>query len=337
MMTVGQRQRARSGFPAVVARYGVLVILICICGAQAASEQAAAPQSQDGSGARAAEARNERPKPAEPQRRATAVKGRRRPVVPSDDWTYRPTVVVRRSTSQGTGTIIASIDGETLVLTAAHVVRDRGPIVVELHRFNLGVERTAAPPGSWPRLANAVVAASDAAADLAVLKIEKMRALPYVARLAHKATDPPAGSEVTSIGIDLGTELAAWTSLVVETLSFKLNDSREERQFLITDQVPEHGRSGGGLFGTGGELVGVCVGHAEVLKGRRMGVFVSLENIRLLLDDHKLTAAITRSEARRARRTGQTTRRDLTPGVSSRSSVTPTRATTRKPGATAVH
>ena len=43
--------------------------------------------------------------------------------IASDDWTFRPTVVVRRGTSQGSGTIIASVDGETLVLTAAHVVR----------------------------------------------------------------------------------------------------------------------------------------------------------------------------------------------------------------------
>ena len=49
-----------------------------------------------------------------------------------------PTVVVRRGTSQGSGTIIASVDGETLVLTAAHVVKAEGPVLVELHRYNLG-------------------------------------------------------------------------------------------------------------------------------------------------------------------------------------------------------
>ena len=64
--------------------------------------------------------------------------------------TYRPTVVVRRGTSQGSGTIIASVDGETLVLTAAHVVKAEGPILVELHRYNLGMERHA---GNARRLA----------------------------------------------------------------------------------------------------------------------------------------------------------------------------------------
>ncbi len=135
-------------------------------------------------------------------------------------------------------------------------------------------------------------------------------------------------------GIDLGTKLAAWTSLVAETLSFKLNDNPDERQFLITDLIPEHGRSGGGLFGAGGELVGVCVGHAELLKGKRMGVFASLDSICLLLADHKLTAAIARSDARQARKTGRTPGRAAAPTVAPRSRVAATFGRrTPRPGA----
>jgi S1-C subfamily serine protease len=214
------------------------------------------------------------------------------------DWTYRPTVVVRRGTSQGSGTIIASINHETLVLTAAHVVRNEGPIVVELHRYNLGLERSAASTGSWPRRVRGTLAASDAAADLTVIRIEGIRALPYVARLARSAAETPPQSPATSIGIDLGTKLAGWSSRVMDTLTLELNDSQEPRSFLISDNVPEHGRSGGGLFLANGELVGVCVGHAELLEGRRMGVFASRESIQLLLEDNNLTAAIRRSDSR---------------------------------------
>ena len=71
--------------------------------------------------------------------------------VESDNWTFRPTVLVRRGSSQGTGTIIASLDRETLVLTAGHVIRGRGPILVELHRYNLGIEHQPTIPGKWPR------------------------------------------------------------------------------------------------------------------------------------------------------------------------------------------
>ena len=96
-------------------------------------------------------------------------------VLPSDDWTFRPTVVVRRGPSQGSGTIIASVEGETLVLTASHVIRESGPISVELHRYNLGLERMPAPPGAWPRPIAAELAAIDRAADLAVLRIVEPR------------------------------------------------------------------------------------------------------------------------------------------------------------------
>jgi S1-C subfamily serine protease len=144
--------------------------------------------------------------------------------------------------------------------------------------------------------------AKDAAADLAILRIAKLRALPFVARLARDHVDPPAGSVVRSIGIDLGTNLTSWSTRVVETFSFELNDSKELRPFLITEKIPEHGRSGGGLFLASGELVGVCVGHAELVRGKRMGVFASRESIRILLVDRKLSEKIARSESIQGRR-----------------------------------
>ncbi len=240
-------------------------------------------------------------------RRAAARVDLAKVVLPSDDWTFRPTVVVRRGTSQGSGTIIASVDGETLVLTAAHVVGESGPISVELHRYNLGLERTPAPPGAWPRPIAAEVAAIDRAADLAVLRIESLGALPYVARLATARRELAVDSIVTSIGIDLGKHLSSWSTRLVEALWFELNDNREERLFFITARAPEHGRSGGGLFLPDGELVGVCIGHAELVRGRRRGVFASRESIRQLLADHDLTATIARSELRRTRLVRQPT------------------------------
>src|SRR5206468_7425107 len=45
---------------------------------------------------------------------ASATASRR--VVPDDDATFRPTVIVRKGNSQGSGTVIASVDGETLIL-----------------------------------------------------------------------------------------------------------------------------------------------------------------------------------------------------------------------------
>lgn len=224
-----------------------------------------------------------------------------RSLLPADDWTFRPTVLVRRGTSQGSGTIIASVDSETLVLTAAHVIRDTGPIAVELHRYNLGLERTQGIPGPWPQPITARLAAADTAADLAVLRIEGLEPLPYVARLASPRRHPAIDSTVTSIGIDLGTRLSAWSSRLVEVLWFELNDSRDERLFFLTARTPEYGRSGGGLFLPDGELVGVCVGHAELVRGHRLGVFASRESIHQLLMENGLHAVVERSELRQAR------------------------------------
>ncbi len=219
----------------------------------------------------------------------------------ADDGTFRPTVLVRRGTSQGSGTIIASVDGETLVLTAAHVIRDTGPISIELHRYNLGLERTRGIPGPWPQPVAARLAAADTAADLAILRIEGLEPLPYVARLASPRREPAIDSTVTSIGIDLGTRLSGWSSRLVEVLWFELNDSRDERLFFLTARTPEYGRSGGGLFLPGGELVGVCVGHAELVRGHRLGVFASRESIQQLLMENGLDVVVERSELRQAR------------------------------------
>lgn len=224
-----------------------------------------------------------------------------RSLSPADDWTFRPTVLVRRGTSQGSGTIIASVNGETLVLTAAHVIRDTGPISIELHRYNLGLERTRGIPGPWPQPVAARLAAADTAADLAVLRIEGLEPLPYVARLASPRRDPAIQSTVTSLGIDLGTRLSSWSSRLVEVLWFELNDSQDERLFFLTARTPEYGRSGGGLFLPGGELVGVCVGHAELVRGHRVGVFASRESIQQLLLENGLDAVVERSEHRQAR------------------------------------
>jgi S1-C subfamily serine protease len=251
------------------------------------------------------------------------------PVLPGDNMTLRPTVVVRRGTSQGSGTIIASVDGETLVLTAAHVVKAPGPIFVELHRYNVGRERTPAKPGSWPRPLPASLAADDDAADLAILRIEKLGALPYVARLAPDQGQLAPNSTVTSVGIDLGAKLTSWTTQLVKTVRFELNDTHSERLFLITLHTPEHGRSGGGLFLANGELVGVCVGHAALVEGRRMGVFASRESIRQLLDEHDhLSALIVRSERRRALVTGRSPKVNPNPAARAPASsvVTPTRS-----------
>lgn len=212
---------------------------------------------------------------------------------------FRPTVMIRNGSAQGSGTIVASIDDETLILTAAHVVfQGKGPLTVELHRYNLGLERFSRVAGGWPRTLPADLVAADPSADLAVLRIKRMKRLPYVARLTSGIEEPARGTVVTSVGIDLGEHLSSWLAYIGGVEWLKLDKQKEDRPFLVTTRPPEHGRSGGGLFLASGELVGVCIGRVEEASGKeRFGIFASSASIRRLLRDHDLDTSIARSEA----------------------------------------
>lgn len=215
-----------------------------------------------------------------------------------DDWLFRPTVIVARGTSRGSGTVIASVSGETLVLTAAHVLEGKGEPKVEIHRYNLGLEKARDGKG-WPKSIAATVAAVDRAADVAVLRMEGFEALPFVASLAAGQGEPGRGTVVTSVGIDGGAELASWTARVVDLARIDMEKGGGDRPFLLTDRRPDFGRSGGGLFVADGALVGVCVGRVDTVEGRGPGIFASGASVRRLLREGKLDGAVARSVARR--------------------------------------
>ena len=217
---------------------------------------------------------------------------------PGDDATYRPTVMIRRGRGLGTGTIIASAEDETLVLTASHVLGLEGPILVELFRYNFGVEKTQGAAG-FPRIFPASIAARDAATDLAILRIRKQLAFPYVARVAPGVAAPPKGTPVTTIGFDKGEQLIGFSTKIRSVDRIDLEKGGGVRSFLVTQDPPEIGRSGGGLFKDDGSLVGVCVGRAELSKGQTYGLFTGLANIKALIRAHDdLAESMIRANAR---------------------------------------
>ncbi len=212
---------------------------------------------------------------------------------PGDDATFRPTVMIHRGATLGTGTIVASVEGETLVLTASHVLDEPGPVLVELFRYNLGLERERYATG-FPRLLPATIAARDPAADLAVLRVKGQLRMPYVARI-DRLDVPEAGLPVTTIGFDRGERLIGFDTKVRAIDRIDMNRGGGERPFVITEDPPEFGRSGGGLFGAKGTLVGVCVGKADIRKGKKIGIFSTVGNVRDLLRSREgLAAAVAR-------------------------------------------
>jgi S1-C subfamily serine protease len=217
---------------------------------------------------------------------------------PGDDGTFRPTVMVHKGKAVGTGTVISSLEGETLVLTACHVIDEPGPLTVDLNRFNLGLERTR-EGGNFPRSLKATIAARDVSTDLAILVVRGQLPLPFVARIARGDGSPPRGTSVTSIGFDLGQKLIGMTTTVRAIERINLGRGGTDRLFVVTENPPEHGRSGGGLFRSDGALVGVCIARAEFNQGPTKGIFTTLGNIKDLLRSHeKLATSVARSSIR---------------------------------------
>lgn len=197
----------------------------------------------------------------------------------------RATVQLRNGNGRGSGTVIASSAGETLIVTATHVVQGAKALQVEIHRHNLGsriMELTEG--GGWPRLVRAEIVVEDPDSDLALVRVRGMVALRYVARIDPKAVEPSKGDTMTSVGIDNTRRLTLWKTGVVGPAELDLKRGKGGgRKFTLTTRWPEHGRSGGGLFRTDGALVGVCTGQLRLGSAPRVGAFASVESLRALL------------------------------------------------------
>src|SRR5262249_25913166 len=146
----------------------------------------------------------------------------------------RTTVQIRNGNRRGSGTILSSVPDQTLVLTAAHVVRDASGLQVELHRFNFGGPITGLTEGGgWPRLVPASVVVADTAADVAVLRISGIVALPHVARFDPDAKEPAKGDVLTSVGIDRTLFLRRWQTTAQGTAMVDIGQGGGPRRFII--------------------------------------------------------------------------------------------------------
>lgn len=205
----------------------------------------------------------------------------------------RPTVQLRHGETTGSGTIIASVDGRTLVLTAAHVLEGAAEVTVELHRHNLGMAYTGLTEGGgWPRRVRGTVVARDVSGDVALVRIDGMVALPHVARLDPAAGEPKPGEVVTSVGVDRSLHLTRWRTSVKTSARVDVHRGGGPRLFTVVTRFPDFGHSGGGLFRADGAVVGVCTGQLSTEKGRpKLGLFASMDTVRRLLASQGLIKA----------------------------------------------
>ncbi len=173
-------------------------------------------------------------------------------------------------TSEGAGSgVIYTEDG--YIITNNHVIRGASTIGVILNN------------GEYY---DAEVIASDAAMDLAILKINAHDLIPAVFAQDDSAQ---VGDTAVAIGNPLGSLGGTVTDGIVSALDREITLDNEVHNLLQTNVQINPGNSGGGLFNDRGELIGIVVAKSTytqsgtVVEG--IGFAIPIRDVRLTIED----------------------------------------------------
>lgn len=191
-------------------------------------------------------------------------------------------------TDYGTGTVIHRHDDDILILTCGHVFRDsrgRGTLRVELD-FSRGQPQEV--------VLGQLLLYDDGAADVALVAAKTRLPLAPMP-LADAELRLQEGTTTFSVGCDFGqpatvrrgSYLAAVRCGPVQAASEPAADVMA-RKFAVAGR-PVVGRSGGGLFTTNGQLIGVC--NAAVVESNE-GRYSAIDNVHAMLQQAKLAATV---------------------------------------------
>ena len=164
----------------------------------------------------------------------------------------------------GSGTIIKSVAGRTIILTCGHVFRGltkNGSIEVDVFH-----------DGAFKRYAGRLIK-YDMKADVGLMSIETETPLPAIALAAVKDA-PQIGDAIFSIGCGGGSNPTRMAGKVTTLNRYIGPDNLE------CSGTPQQGRSGGGLFDANNRLIGVCFAADPP---RKCGLYAGLKAIRDLL------------------------------------------------------
>ncbi len=167
--------------------------------------------------------------------------------------------------SAGTGTIIDAQGGAALILTCGHIFRTsqgKGPITVTMY--------SASPGGAQVRETVAGELLNyDLERDLALVVIRPTSPV-EARRIASPNTPLSPGAPVITVGCNQGANPTAISSQITTVDRYKGAPNVE------VAGAPIEGRSGGGLFNSDGQLIGVC--FAADPQGNE-GLYASLPSI----------------------------------------------------------
>ncbi len=169
----------------------------------------------------------------------------------------------------GSGTIIASKPGQSIILTCGHIFRNlKEEAEIQVDVFTKGQIQKF--KGNLIRF--------DKEADVGLLSIASREAFP-IAHVARIGESVAKSDLVISIGCN-GGKSPTREQLRVTALNRYLGPDNIE-----CSGVPAEGRSGGGLFNSKGHVVGVCI--AADTKEKR-GLFAGLKAVHQILEDSQL-------------------------------------------------
>lgn len=144
-------------------------------------------------------------------------------------------------TSAGAGVLVGYTGTDSYIMTCHHVIADATELNVIL---------------SDGEKYSATLVGGDYKTDIAVIAINKID-LTY-ATLAEASSTPALGSSVFAIGNPLGTLGGSVTSGIISATSREITTSDGTTMNLMqTDAAINSGNSGGGLFNTNGQLIGI--------------------------------------------------------------------------------
>ncbi|TWU28193.1 trypsin-like peptidase domain-containing protein [Bythopirellula polymerisocia] len=176
--------------------------------------------------------------------------------------------------SAGTGTIVDAQGGAALVLTCGHIFREsegKGPIKVTLF--------SATPTGAQVRETVAgQLMDFDLERDLALVIIRPGSPV-QARRIAPPNTVFSPGAPVTTVGCNQGANPTVISSQITTV------DRYQGAPNVEVAGAPIEGRSGGGLFNSAGQLIGVC--FAADPQGNE-GLYASLPSIQAKLKSMNL-------------------------------------------------
>ncbi|MCA9029899.1 MAG: trypsin-like peptidase domain-containing protein [Planctomycetaceae bacterium] len=171
----------------------------------------------------------------------------------------------------GSGTVISSRPGYTIIATCAHIFRNytaTGKIEVDVFQ------------NGQTTLYLATLEKFNEKADVGLISIPTDTPIPAV-KVGSPNAAPEEGEAVACVGCS-GGETPTREQLRVTNIN-----RYEGPHNIECTGVPVQGRSGGGLFNQDGELVGICI--AADKDGQR-GLYSGLFAVHALLDECNLTA-----------------------------------------------